>query len=133
LAQAQFVEEWRPAPNGYEVSNLGRVRSVDRVYLGANRWGACERRLRGRVLRDFSAGAGYRMVMFGLRGPKFYVHRLVAEAFIPAQTGRFYVNHIDGDKANNRVENLEWCTSSENQLHRTYVLGKRGGQFVAAR
>jgi hypothetical protein len=53
-----------------------------------------------------------------------YIHRLVAQYFIPNEEKR-EVNHIDGNKANNNVKNLEWVTSSENQLHRQHVLNKR--------
>ena len=125
------MEIWRVIDGqaGYEVSNLGRVRSMTRLQECKSRWGGIVAKLvTGRVLRDFSAGQGYRAVCLGASCRR-YVHRLVADAFLGERKDQ--VNHIDGDKANNRAENLEWVTLSENQRHATHVLGKRRGQFTS--
>ena len=58
---------------------------------------------------------GYRYV--SLQKTSFMVHRLVAQAFVPNPANKQYVNHIDGDKLNNNVSNLEWCTIAENNAH----------------
>lgn len=64
-------------------------------------------------------GTGYMKVLLKLNGKptNVYVHRLVATAFIPNPLRLLEVNHIDGDKKNNRVSNLEWCTCAENKRH----------------
>lgn len=63
--------------------------------------------------------AGYRMVLLTINNKKYYinVHRLVAENLIPNPNNLPEVNHIDGDKLNNSVQNLEWCSSKENKIH----------------
>lgn len=58
---------------------------------------------------------GYATVV--IRKKTHMVHRLVAQAFIPNPEGKQYVNHLDGDKLNNHVSNLEWCTIAENNAH----------------
>jgi len=71
-------------------------------------------------------GNGYYYVCLSKNGKvrKFKVNRLVAQAFIPNPDNKPFVNHIDGDKLNNNVNNLEWCTQSENMLH-AYKYGLR--------
>lgn len=72
------------------------------------------------------AGKGYLVVDLYLghkRIKKAYVHRLVAEAFIPNPLNKPYINHKDGNPKNNCVENIEWCTPLENVTHAANVLG----------
>lgn len=78
-------------------------------------------------LRDYSNGTGYRKVnLYDRSGKqrKVYVHRAVAEAFLSNPTGMKEVNHIDCDKTNNAVWNLEWCTRHGNLIH-SYRNGKK--------
>ena len=72
-----------------------------------------------KTLKGKTTKEGYRMVVLTVNGKKIYknVHRLVAENFLPNPEHKPEVNHKDGDKLNNQVSNLEWCTSSENQEH----------------
>jgi len=96
----------------YEVSNFGRVRSNHG---------------RKRFLTGSVAGTGkYKYIIFRknnkIKGK--YMHRLVAEAFLPNPQSKPQVNHKDGNRLNNHVDNLEWCTCGENHKH-AYRLGLR--------
>lgn len=108
----------------YQVSNYGRIKSLERLEktVGAVR----QRRRRERILKETNI-YGYRNVCLANNGYKrtVRVHRIVAKTFIPNPDGKLEVNHIDGNKANNRVDNLEWCTRKENSLHSVKVLGNK--------
>ena len=104
-------EQWKPIEefNGqYEVSNLGRVRSMKR-YRGAT----------GRIMPHTKQHHGYHAVMFWMNNKAYCrkVHRLVAQAFIPNKEGLTEVNHKDGNHDNNQVSNLEWITHQANVQH----------------
>lgn len=96
----------------YQVSNLGRVRSLDRYsWNGYKYW-----LQRGKILKASSQKSGYLFVTLSKAGKTkpYRVHRLVAQAFIPNPNGWPQVSHKDEDVTNNKVENLEWCTAEYN-------------------
>lgn len=105
-------EEWRDIKNfegWYQVSNLGRVKSLSRPH-----------KLGDKILTTVLRDDGYmKVTLFGGRakGKNMLVHRLVAEAFIPNPDNLPIINHKDENRANNRVENLEWCTYRYNTMY----------------
>lgn len=109
------MEQWvdiKGYEGWYQISSYGNVRSLDRVssdgrlYKGKERAKCFDRR-------------GYCVLVLCKEGKQktHKFHRLVAEHFIPNPRAKETVNHIDGNKENNNVDNLEWCTQSENQKH----------------
>lgn len=104
-------EIWKPVKGFegiYEVSSLGRVRSLPRDKFQQG----CIHHYKGRVLKPFRDTVGYLYV--DLSQKAFPVHRLVANAYIPNPNKYSEINHKDENKKNNRVDNLEWCDRKYN-------------------
>lgn len=116
-------EYWRPVVGYeglYEVSNLGRIKSFDTYRKGPN---GSIRICKGRILKPWTTKNGYLLVNLYKNGKKkkFYVHRLVAEAFLPNPDNLPEVNHKDENKLNNNVENLEFCDCKYNINYGTAI------------
>ena len=108
----KIQEEWRHYKDKYSVSNLGRIKNEQT----------------GRILKNKIKTNGYRtrvnqspreQINLSINGKQetHFVHRLVAEVWIPNPKNLPQVNHIDGDSLNNKVNNLEWCSQSDNIKH----------------
>ena len=114
------IEVWKDVSGFegyYQVSNLGNVRSCDRVVTcGRNGY----RKLKGKDLSCTINSVGYCVVLLqkdGVQKESWRVHRLVAIHFLEKPEGKDVINHIDHNRANNCVNNLEWCTNKENTAH----------------
>lgn len=121
-----MVEKWRQVPgySRYEVSSFGRVRSIDH-------FDSLGRKHSGRMLRQVSDGKGnylYVTLTSSIGSRRESVHRIVASAFLPNPEGYNEINHIDEDKKNNAVWNLEWCSRSYNNGYGGRVNGERNPQ-----
>lgn len=117
------MEIWKDV-KGYEyfyrVSSLGNVTRKKGIQ--------CKKE---RVIKMHDNGSGYKAVSLSVdsKVKKEYVHRLVAMSFLPNTENKEEVNHIDGDRSNNNLVNLEWVTRSENHFHRYTVLKQKGVNF----
>lgn len=120
ISHASMKEEWHPIlgyENSYALSNHGRIKSLARTIIIGNYRTPRERP--ELIIKLLPHNAGYRFVFLhdtGIRR-KFFVHRLVAAAFLPNDDELPVVNHKDRDKSNNHVSNLEWMTYSQNTQH----------------
>ena len=120
-------EYWKPVVGYeglYEVSNWGRVKSLNYNHTG-----------KGKILKQQQSMDGYYSVGLSKNGilKRYYVHRLVAEAFLPNSDNLPLINHKDENKTNNNVDNLEWCDAKYNcnygtrteRLSKSQINGKR--------
>lgn len=113
------MEEWRDVPGfpGYQVSNIGRVRTYNKITSSAR---FSIRHWKSRILKQKMHHKDHylRVDLWKDGAPHtVLVHRLVADAFIPTDDNGLTVNHIDGNKSNNCRENLEWVSLSDNIRH----------------
>lgn len=108
--------------NSYQVSNFGRVRSKTRK----RPFGVGYKIYEGKILKEATDKDGYKKINLSKNGKKkrFFVHRLVAMAFIENSNNYPVINHIDGIKDSNHADNLEWTTVSENTRH-AFEIGLR--------
>lgn len=116
----------------YQVSNLGNIKSLDKKdSLG--------RKVKGKKMKPIKRKDGYLDITLHKngKGKHFLLHRLIAEAFIENKNNSNEINHIDENKTNNKVENLEWCNRSyninyglANKNRRITLLNKRGKRII---
>lgn len=97
------MEEYKEIKNAtqYLCSNYGNVKS----------------KRYNKPLKGSPNSSGYLRVQLGSPKVKMFIHKLIALTFLPKIPGKYYVNHKDGNKQNNHVDNLEWCSASENMVH----------------
>lgn len=111
-------QEWKTIPYApmYEVSSAGYVRS----------------KKKNLILHPHKHTNGYYRINLYInkKRQRFYMHRLIAELFIPNPDNKKEVNHKDGNRENYSIDNLEWCTRSENELHKCRVLGKKPSKIM---
>jgi transcriptional regulator of met regulon len=124
-----MTEIWKDIPEYeglYQISNLGNVRSQHSNRMNGQK--------PGKLLKIALMKNGYMSLELRMSdtNKRHLVHRLIAESFIPNPDNKPVVNHINGIKTDNRIENLEWCTHSENVRHAINT-GLRGTSFGPAK
>lgn|SRR5574343_155487 len=123
-----FMEEWKYIigyEGKYSISTYGRVRSEDRYSRNTMK---STRHVKERILKEKNNGYPYVILSNGDKRISAKIHRLVAMAFIQNTSKYNCINHIDGNKSNNHVNNLEWCTHKQNMAHavKTGLFNKKG-------
>lgn len=131
------MEIWKDIPGFeglYQASNTGKIKSLSRRVWNHQ----CFMVRKEYIIKDHLLPDGY--IQIGLTKPnekqtRYYIHRLIALAWIPNPNNKPFVNHLDGNKSNNSIENLEWCTKSENVKHayRTGLMSNKGARHPGAK
>lgn len=127
-------EVWKPIPNfpNYEASSLGRIRSITHSTVQNNPYGnkqICT--YKGKILNQLPHYGKSPYLSVNLAGKRRSVHRLVCSAFHQNIENKRCVNHIDGNKQNNKADNLEWVTDSENHI-KAYEIGLQKSMITEA-
>lgn len=106
----------------YQISTYGNIKSIARFANGNGQL----RFLKEKTISQFDTYQGYKRSTLQKEDKQkhFFVHRLVAEAFIPNPENKPFVNHTNGIRNDNYYKHLEWCTQSENEIHAHKILGK---------
>lgn len=114
--------------NMYQCSNLGNIRTLDRYVYSKD--GSRKHFRKGTLLKTIKNKNGYLQVGLNKNGCRKmkYIHRIVAETFLNNPNYLKVVNHKDGNKTNNKIQNLEWCTLSENSIHACRYLQKNNNK-----
>jgi hypothetical protein len=133
--ETKLTEEWKDIKGyegRYQVSSFGRIKSLERDVV-RNNWSGriTTKHVREKIKKPCLGPQGYMVTSLnkGNNSKRHSMHRIIAEAFIANPENKPFINHINGIRHDNRIENLEWCTPKENNIHSFQVLGRKSGML----